>query len=252
MKISFFVFGLLFFNSAFAQDLESNLVQSRYPGIAGMPASFLMVDGSTSQLVQAENYEGFLKKSIGVAGKPENVVSLSGQQITIYPYVVAPDDEYSAYMKQHAGYKGKPANHVSIDGRETILLSTKEVSTNISFYPGLEGKPANHVMMGGVETVIVKKEEYRAFISKHKGIAGMPSNYLKINGKTVIVLADHNGGMSVNKNMAQGTDPKVSGAHSKNAANLPIGNNLTSQKNSVDSSSAAVIPLPNGSNAIKP
>ncbi len=166
----------------------SQVIQKKYPGLANKPADYLVIDNKTSKLVPFHQYDKFLKNNVGISGKPANHIVLNKDEVVALPYLIVPQSEYLNYMKTKSGFVDKSANHVMIDDKETILLSSTEINTDLKSYSGIVGKPANHVMIDGQEAIIVPKNKYRGFLALYPGIVGMPSNYVVIDKRVVVVI----------------------------------------------------------------
>ncbi len=174
--------------SFFSFISQAQLIQKKYPGLAGKPADHLFINNESAKIIPFKQYDSFLSQQIGIANKPANFIVSGKDQLVIYPYIIVPEHEYSSYMKKHVGYEGKPANHVMLNGKETVMLSSREINTNQSLYPGIVNKPANHVFIEGQEVIFIKKEKYPGFIAQYPGIPGLPSNYVYIENKVVVVV----------------------------------------------------------------
>lgn len=188
----FMSFAALLLLSSLLWAVEPTIVQKKYPGISGKPANRLIIDKAESILIPYDEYDDFLKNQTGIVGKPANHIMIKKDEIVALPYMIVPHVEHAVFMKKQTGIAGKPVNHVMIDGKETILISSKEIQTNIGYYAGIADKPENYIMISPTQqAVIVKKSQYRKFIKQYPGIVGRPSNYVRINGKTVVVIPEN-------------------------------------------------------------
>jgi len=187
LKILLFFGVFLLSSSLWAFD--PHIIQKKYTGLVNKPANRLVIHKAESILIPYDEYTDFLKSKTGIVGKSGNHVLIEKDEVVALPYLIVPHAEYASFMKKQMGIKGKPANHVMIDGKETILLSSKEVQTNLGYYTGIAEKPANYVMISPTQqAVIVEKSQYLDFIKQYPGIMGKPSNYVRIEGQTVIVI----------------------------------------------------------------
>lgn len=172
----------------FSSLTQAQLIQKKYPGLAGKPADNLFINNENAKIIPHNQYDTFLSQQVGIAHKPANIIANGKDQLTTYPYLIVPKSEYASYMKKHPGFAGKPANHIMLNGKETIILSSQEINTNMSLYPGIGNKPANHVLIDGQEVVFVDKEKYSGFVAQYPGVPELPSNYVYIDKKIVVVV----------------------------------------------------------------
>lgn len=147
------------------------LVQTKYPGVAGASAEHVFIDQSSAKLVPL----------LSASSAPDSL-----------PYVLVPDDRYVTELARSVGYAGKPENLIQVRGRKTAVLKTSEIQLKMAKpasaflnYPGIQGKPANYIVIDGVVTVLVKKSEYSSYLKSHVGVADLPANYVMDDSKVI-------------------------------------------------------------------
>lgn len=159
--------------------------------------NILMIDGQPSVLIPYELHDTFVREGKKIEGKPKNHIMVGKDEVVALPYLIVPESEFEKFLKKQTGIVGKPKNHVMIEGKETVLLSSKEIQTNIGYYRGVKNKPDNFVVIGrygpkilaNQVAIIIKPGEYNDYIKgKKSGYEALPSNYIRMGEDNRIVI----------------------------------------------------------------
>jgi len=188
VKLIYLLIYLISF-SAFAQDPNSapgerfEINQNHYKKLKDVDNATVYNVNGQEQVLIPFNFDNSRNKTYR---------DRQGNSYRGMAFLIVPDQDYNFDMSTMIGLAGAPENHVSVYGQEAVVLKSSELRLTDGrgqlLYPGIVGRGVEEISINGQTVKLVKKSEYEHFLSTQTGIGGLPKNYVIINGEVVLVL----------------------------------------------------------------